>query len=119
MGMEVTYKPSTNLEIKFQAAGQKELVDMMAGLQEVLQQSCQKCKMNAGNTFVVRTVGKHTFRELKCRNPQCGAVLGFGSHDGGKETIFPQRRYTTGPKKGELLPDMGWGKWNPETEERE
>lgn len=117
--MKVTYRPGNNLEIEFEANGQKDLVDTMAGLQEVLLQSCQKCKTNSGSQFVVRRVGKHTFRELKCRNPQCGAVLGFGSHDGGLDTIFPQRKYTDGPKKGERLPDYGWGKWNPETEQRE
>lgn len=112
--MKVTYSPGPNLTIEFEASGQKDIFEKMAQLQEILHHSCAKCKSNKGYTFVVREVDGNKFYELKCRNPSCGATLGFGSHKTGG-TLFPQRK----DADGERLPDFGWTKWNPDTQQRE
>ena len=112
--MKVTYRPGSNLEIEFEAEGQKGLFEQMAKLQEVLKQSCQKCKKNDGVTFMVRQVDGNKFYELRCQSKNCGATLGFGSHKVGG-TLFPQRK----DAEGEWLSDGGWSKWNPETKKKE
>ena len=112
--MKVTYTPGPNLSIEFDAVGQKELFNIMAELQEILIQSCQKCKSDKGYQFMVREVGGNKFYELKCRNPQCKATLGFGSHRTGG-TLFPQRK----DAEGEYLQNGGWIKWNGEKKQKE
>ena len=116
MSMKVNYKPRPNLVIEFEAQGQKDIFEKMAGLQEIFKQdTCQKCKKGQGDdlVFTVRKNNEgHTFYELRCT--KCGATLGFGSHQQGG-TIFPQRK----DKDGNKLGDFGWTKWNPESEQRE
>ncbi len=112
--MKVTYKAGPNLEIEFEVAGQKEIFESMAQLQEILKHKCQKCDGTDGWKFVVRVVDDNKFYELKCLKTGCGATLGFGSHKTGG-TIFPQRKDT----EGEFRKSGGWLKWNPDTKTRE
>tara|TARA_R110000803_G_scaffold41244_1_gene88717 strand:- start:1139 stop:1471 length:333 start_codon:yes stop_codon:yes gene_type:complete len=110
--MKVSYKPRPNLLVEFDAAGQKDLFEQMAGLQEILKQDkCGKCG-NEDLIFTCRTNDDNKFYELRCR--KCGATLGFGSHKTG-DTLFPQRK----DKEQNWLPDDGWTKWNKETQARE
>jgi len=112
--MKVNYKAKPNLVIEFEAAGQKELFEEMAGLQEILNHTCQRKDCKGKETklhYAVREVDGNKFYELKC---ECGAALGFGSHKVGG-TLFPQRK----DQEGEWLPNNGWTKWNNETKKRE
>lgn len=113
--LKVSYQVGPNLNIEFEAAGQKDLFEMMAQLQEILKHSCQKCKSkDTGYQFVVREVDGNKFYELKCLASGCGASLGFGSHKKGG-TLFPQRK----DAEDKFLPNSGWNRWNPETQQRE
>lgn len=111
--MQVKYRANPNLMIEFDVAGQKDLFEQMAALQEILNHNCQKCGAGQEDlVFVVREVEGNKFYELKCT--KCGASLGFGSHKTGG-TLFPQRK----DAEGEKLPNFGWTKWNAETKQRE
>ncbi len=112
--MKVTYTPRPNIVVEFEADGQKGLFEVMHQLQEIFSETqcgkplCQSNKLQ----FVVREVDDNKFYELRCK--KCGASLAFGCHKK-HGTIFPQRK----DKDGNRLPDGGWTKWNPATEQRE
>lgn len=117
--MKITYTPNSKIKIEFEAAGQKEMFEQMAQLQEILaNEKCGKC--GSGNiVFQVREVDDNKFYELRC--VECGAVLAFGSHKVGG-TIFPKRFEEEGKGKDKVkkwLPHNGWTKYNPQTGQRE
>lgn len=110
--MKVSYKPRPSLLVEFDAQDVKTTFEYLAQIDEILgQERCGKCK-NEKLAFQVREVDGNKFYELRCK--ACGAVLGFGSHKKGG-TLFPQRK----DAEGDFLPDGGWTKWNPKTQQKE
>ena len=83
--MKISYKPKPNLMIEFEVKDDAELVKEMAKIQELVLQSCGKCKSDE-IVFQCRTVGKFTYHELKCT--KCGATLSFGH---GEDGLYPRR----------------------------
>jgi hypothetical protein len=117
--MKVTYTFKNNAIIEVEGDNQQDVFDKIASLEEVFSiNKCGKCQSD-DLKFVVRNVGKYTYRELHCR--KCWAKLSFSTHsDDG--TMFPKRRETVDGKyspDGKLLPDGGWMKWNAETQTME
>ena len=112
--MEILYKVSDKLNIKFDAAGQKEIFSGLSQLSEIFGiDRCGACG-NDNIRFVVRqaTKGnkKFDFYELHCQNPKCRSRLAFGQHSE-NGTLFPKR------KDGDsYLPNNGWVKYKKEEE---
>lgn len=93
MSMEVTYKPSAKLLIKFEVKDIKELFQELSPVQEVLEENavCGKC----GATdirYIHRVAEKFDFYELKCQ--KCRAKLSLGQNSEGN--LFP-RKYHQDP----------------------
>jgi hypothetical protein len=116
--MKVSYKPSPEVCIEFEAGDQKDIFSNLAKLQEILgENTCGKCKKN-NVVFQVRTVGKFTYYEIRCKD--CKAVLQFGQSDAG---IYPRRYKMNGTEplivdgKKVWLKDNGWLQYNQETGE--
>jgi hypothetical protein len=78
--------------------------------QEVFEEdTCGKCK-GQDIKYIVRTVDDNQYYELKCNG--CGSKLAFGVNKKGGG-LFPKRK----DNEGKWLPDNGWTKWNPKTEQ--
>ena len=118
MAIEVFYKPSPDLTLKFDCSDIKDVFKQVGPVQEILTgASCGKCKSTAIR-FVHRTDDDgHDYFELLCTH--CGAKLAIGQS---KNRLFP-RRYKQDPndKKKALLdhdgnkvwlPNNGWVKWD-------
>jgi len=110
--MKVTYVTENGrLTVEMDVDTQCSLVQELSRFQEVFEETkCGKCG-SENLRWVVRTVDDNQYYELRCRD--CGAKLAFGSHKVGGG-LFPKR------KDGDTwLPDNGWMKWNPKTEQNE
>ncbi len=104
--VNVKWQISNEMSVEFEANGQKDLVETLASLSEVLSQKvCGACE-GFSLKYQVRTVDGNTYYEIKCNNKGCGAVLSFGQHrEGG--TLFPKRK----DKEGNYLDNNGWIIW--------
>jgi len=111
--MKVYYRPSPKLTMEFEVSDQKDFVEKLAEMQEVVSHKCGKCGSD-DITCQVRTVDENKFYELKCS--KCFAVLAFGAHKKGG-TLFP-KRYVEEEGERKWLPDNGWTKWDAEKKQR-
>jgi hypothetical protein len=110
--MKVIYNISDKLSFEVESKSQKDLFGELASIQEIFgEDKCGVCG-NSNLRFVTREVDGNAFYELRCGNHSCKAVLGFGQHKK-SDTLFPQRK----DKEGKYLPNNGWHKWQPTTEE--
>ena len=111
--MKVNYTTqSGNIKGELSADDQKAIFNEIAKFQEVFEETvCVKCGSH-NVRFVVRTVDDNDYYELRCRD--CGARLAFGVNKKGG-TLFPKRK----DADGNWLPNNGWVKWNPKTEQNE
>ena len=105
--MLIRYKAlGGQLEVEFDATGEKDLFTKLGPIQELIDQcKCGKCK-STHVRFNHRVHGEYDFYELKCAD--CGAALGFGQRKDGSG-LFPKRKDTD----GNLLPDGGWSIYVP------
>jgi len=113
--MKIYYRPHAKLTIELEAAGQKDLVEQLAQIQEVIAHKCGKCGAEAeAMTFQVREVDENKYYELRCK---CGAILAFGAHKKGG-TLFPKRYQENEDGEREWLNNNGWTKWDKEAGKR-
>lgn len=111
--MKVRYTTADKrMVFEFDSSDNKEVFDVRAGIEEIFEQEgCAAC----GGTeyrFVKRVSGKYTYRELFCKNPECGCSLGFGQKQE-DQSLFPQRKDNDGNPKGK----WGWKKWTPDDDQ--
>jgi ribosomal protein L40E len=111
--MKLTYTTKNGrLKVELEGDSQKDLFEAISKFQEVFDEtSCGKCG-SENLRFVVRNVEDNLYYELRCLD--CGARLSFGVHKKGGG-LFPKRK----DNDGKWLPDGGWLKWNPKTEQSE
>jgi PHP family Zn ribbon phosphoesterase len=110
--MKVTYKVNDKLTFELESEGQKQLFEDLGNIQEIFGEAeCGKCQSNEIR-YRVRDVEENKYYELKCS--KCGARFSFGQHKKGG-TLFPQKK----DKENNWLPDNGWVKWNPQTQQEE
>jgi len=111
--MKVNYQTRNGrLSVELSGDDQKSIFSEIAKFQEVFEESvCGKCGSD-NVRFVVRAVDDNEYYELRCAD--CGARLSFGVNKKGG-TLFPKRK----DGDGNWLPDRGWVKWNPKTEQNE
>jgi translation initiation factor 2 beta subunit (eIF-2beta)/eIF-5 len=111
--MKLTYTTKNGrITAELEGESQKDLFGELNKFQEVFEENiCGKCG-NEDVKFVVRTVDDNQYYELRCS--KCGARLAFGVHKKGGG-LFPKRK----DNDGKWLPDNGWVKWNPKTEQSE
>jgi ribosomal protein L40E len=111
--MKLTYTTKNGrLKVELEGDSQKDLFEAISKFQEVFDEtSCGKCA-SENLRFVVRNVEDNLYYELRCLD--CGARLSFGVHKKGGG-LFPKRK----DNDGKWLPDGGWLKWNPKTEQSE
>lgn len=111
--MKLTYTTKNGrISVEVEGESQKDLFLELSRFQEVFEETaCGKCGSD-DLRFVVRTVEDNQYYELRCM--KCGARLAFGVHKKGGG-LFPKRK----DNDGKWLPDNGWVKWNPKTEQSE
>lgn len=111
--MKVTYTTKNNrLKVELEGESQKDVFEALSKFQEVFDETnCGKCG-SENLRFIVRNVEDNLYYELRCMD--CGARLSFGVHKKGGG-LFPKRK----DNDGKWLPDNGWLKWNPKTEQAE
>ena len=107
--MRLTYT-TRNGRIKVEIDGESQK-DLFESLSKFDESSCGKCG-SENLRFVVRNVEDNLYYELRCLD--CGARLAFGANKKGGG-LFPKRK----DNDGKWLPDGGWVKWNPKTEQSE
>lgn len=110
--MKVIYKTADGrLSVELEGDSQKDIFEQISRFQEVFEESvCGKCG-SSNLRYIVRNVDDNYYYELRCLD--CGAKLAFGVNKKGGG-LFPKR------KDGDnWLPDRGWVKWNPKTEQNE
>lgn len=110
--MKLNYQTRNGrLNVELEGDSQKEVFEQISRFQEVFEEtSCGKCASD-DIRYVVRNVDDNLYYELRCAD--CRAKLSFGVHKKGGG-LFPKRR------DGDTwLPDGGWLKWNPKTEQNE
>jgi ribosomal protein L40E len=109
--MKITYTTKNGrIKVEIDGESQKDLFEGISKFQEVFDESsCGKCQ-SENLRFVVRNVDDNLYYELRCLD--CGARLSFGVHKKGGG-LFPKRK----DNDGKWLPDGGWVKWNPKTEQ--
>lgn len=110
--MKVQYKTGDGrLSVELEGESQKDLFEQLCRFQEVFEEpGCGKCH-STDVRYVVRNVDDNLYYEKRCN--KCGARLSFGVHKKGGG-LFPKRR-----EGDNWLPDNGWVKWNPKTEQNE
>ena len=121
--MKLYYKPSNKITIEVDAETPKALHEKGAQVMELVE-NCGKCGSDDVK-FQVRKVDKYKYPELVCR--KCGAVLGFGTHEDGGDTLFPVRYEKDDKGRPKMnaegdkvwLNDKGWTKWNAKLKKRE
>lgn len=118
MAIEVFFKPSPDLTLKFDCSDIKDVFKQVGPVQEFLTGcSCGKCK-SKNIRLAHRKVDKYDYFELACTD--CYAKLALGQSEDGN--LFP-RRYKQDPTdkqkplldhdgKKVYLPDNGWVKWD-------
>ena len=90
----------------------RDVFESISQVQEVFGENCcGKCG-NDDVKFVVRTVDENNYYEIRCNS--CKAKLAFGADKKGGG-LFPKRK----DPDGNWLPDNGWMKWNPKTNQNE
>lgn len=111
--MKVVYQTRNGrINVELTGDDQKSIFAEIAKFQEVFEETiCSKCGSD-NIKFVVRTVDENDYYELRCAD--CGARLSFGVMKKGG-ALFPKRK----DAEGNWLPDRGWVKWNPKTEQNE
>lgn len=111
--MKINYTNKTNnISVELNGETQRELFEQLASFQEVFDEAkCGKCGSD-NVRFVTRNVDDNVYYELRCLD--CGARLSFGVMKKGGG-LFPKRK----DADGGYLPDHGWLKWNPKTEQNE
>jgi ribosomal protein L40E len=111
--MRLTYTTRNGrIKVEIDGESQKDLFESLSKFQEVFDESsCGKCG-SENLRFVVRNVEDNLYYELRCLD--CGARLAFGANKKGGG-LFPKRK----DNDGKWLPDGGWVKWNPKTEQSE
>lgn len=123
--MKVEFKVSDLATVTGEGANHKEVMKDLAGLAEVFSvDKCGKCGKKE-LIPVVRTQGKFTYYEMKCKS--CNAKLSYGQATGGSESLYPRRKYhdkhplvkSGEAKEGDYLPNGGWDLWeyDPDAEE--
>lgn len=112
--MKIYYRPHPKLTVEMEVADQKDFVEQLAKLQEVVVHTCQKCKKGGIEDlrYRVREVDENRFYELVCTN--CGASLSFGAHKKGN-TLFPKVHFENEEGQREYLPNNGWTHYNSKT----
>lgn len=111
--MKVFYRPNPTLTFELEASDQKDLVEKLAQIQEVVAHECGKCGCKE-ITYQVRVVDDNKYYEAKCT--KCYATLSFGAHKKGG-TLFP-KRYTEEEGEKVFLPSNGWTKWDADLKKR-
>lgn len=113
---EVHYRSANGrLVFKIEGGSDKDIFAGIARVQETFEadSSCGLCK-SADITFRVRDVTKgnktFTYHELRCQ--ACGGRFDFGQNQDMK-SLFPKRK----DENGNWLPNRGWYKYQPKTEE--
>jgi formate dehydrogenase assembly factor FdhD len=111
--MKVNYTTASGrLSVELEGKTQKDIFSGLASFQEVFEEtSCGKCRSESIK-YMVRTVDKYTYYELRCND--CRAKLIFGQHTE-NGTLFPKRKDEEGNWNG----SNGWVKWNPDTQKEE
>jgi ribosomal protein L40E len=111
--MRLTYTTRNGrIKVEIDGESQKDLFESLSKFQEVFDESsCGKCG-SENLRFVVRSVEDNLYYDLRCLD--CGARLAFGANKKGGG-LFPKRK----DNDGKWLPDGGWVKWNPKTEQSE
>jgi hypothetical protein len=111
--MKVTYTTKNNrIKVELEGESQKDIFESLSKFQEVFDETtCGKCG-SENLRFIVRNVEDNLYYELRCVD--WGARLSFGVHKKGGG-LFPKRK----DNDGKWLPDNGWLKWNPKTEQSE
>ena len=109
--MKISYTTSNGrITAEFDAESHRGLFNEINKFQEVFEEdTCGKCK-GQDIKYIVRTVDDNQYYELKCNS--CGSKLAFGVNKKGGG-LFPKRK----DNEGKWLPDNGWVKWNPKTEQ--
>ena len=111
--MKVSYTTKNErLTAEIEGDSPRDIFASVDKFQEVVEETvCGKCG-SENLRFVVRNVDDNLYFEIRCMD--CGARLAFGSHKKGGG-LFPKRK----DAEGKWLPDNGWVKWNPKTEQNE
>lgn len=109
--MKISYTTSNGrITAEFDADSHRDLFNEINKFQEVFEEDiCGKCK-GEDIKYIVRTVDDNQYYELRCNG--CGSKLAFGVNKKGGG-LFPKRK----DNEGKWLPDNGWTKWNPKTEQ--
>ncbi|MBU0460717.1 MAG: hypothetical protein KKH52_01680 [Nanoarchaeota archaeon] len=104
--MKINYTTKNQrLNVEINSDSVKDAFKELAIFQEVFDEdSCQLCH-NEELQFVVRTVDRNDFYELKCK--KCFAKLAYGQHKSGG-SLFPKRKNS----EGNYDNNQGWHKWN-------
>lgn len=126
--MRGVLRVTDRLSIEVDGTSPEEIFDQLAEVTTVFEDSqCGACK-SKDIKYVVRKVGKYTYREMHCKDMKCRARLTFGKSED-TQNLYPRRceTYKTDqgkdkPKgsavkdengKTKYLPNNGWTKYVP------
>ncbi len=124
--MKLIYAINSYTSIEVDCANVKDIIKELTQLRDSVEfEFCGQCK---GQTVLRhrKNADEDDFYEHVCVEPTCRAVLELGSNKEGN-TLY-KKRMKTGKKgtaiksedgKAEYLPKNGWGKYNPETKQKE